>query len=118
MVTPYPQKVSERGKTFLEGNGFTVVDMKGLGLENFSEIARQRPQVIYDLAKKADHRDADGIFISCTDFRALEVVELLEKDLRKPVVSANQASLWLALRQLNINEAIQGYGMLLRSGSN
>jgi len=118
VVTPYPQEVSERGRIFLEGNGFTVVDMKWLGLENFSEIAKQEPEVIYDFARKADNKDADGIFISCTDFRALDVVELLEKDIGKPVVSSTQASLWLALKQLNINESIKGYGVLLRRGAN
>jgi maleate isomerase len=113
MVTPYPQEINERGKVFLEGNGFKVVDEEGLNLEAFSEFARQEPQVIYDLARKADKRDADAIFISCTEFRSLDVIEVLEKDLRKPVISANQASLWLALKKLEINESIKGYGTLL-----
>lgn len=113
VATPYIERGNEQEKMFLEGNGFKVVDIKGLGLETFGEYARQGPQVIYDLAKKVNKKDADGIFISCADFRALDVIEVLERDLRKPVVSSNQISIWLSLKKLNISESIKGYGILL-----
>jgi len=113
LVTPYPRRISEKGKTFLEGNGFRVVEMRGLELERFSQIGRQSPKIIYDLAKEADKKDADGIFISCTELGALDVIEALEREIGKPVVTCNQASVWLALRKLNIDTAIKGYGMLL-----
>ena len=114
VATPYIERGNEQERIFLEGNGFKVVDIKGLGLEAFGEYARQEPHVIYDLVKKLDQVGADGIFISCTDFRALDVIEILEKDLRKPIVSSNQASLWLSLKKLGLNERIKGYGVLLR----
>lgn len=114
VATPYIEQGNQQEKFFLEGNGFKVVDIKGLGLEGFGEYARQEPQTIYDLVKKLDKGGADGIFISCTDFRALDVIEILEKDLRKPITSSNQASLWLSLRKLGLNETIKGYGTLLR----
>lgn len=114
VATPYIEEGNRQEKIFLEGNGFKVVDIRGLGLEVFGEYARQEPQVIYDLVRKLDKNGADGVFISCTDFRALDVIEILEKDLRKPITSSNQASLWLSLRKLGLNETIKGYGALLR----
>jgi maleate isomerase len=113
VATPYIDKGNEQERMFLEGNGFRVVDISGLGIEAFGEFARQEPRIIYDLAKKADDRGADGVFISCTDFRALDVIEILEEELGKPVVSSNQASLWLTLKKLKIKAPIKGYGMLL-----
>jgi maleate isomerase len=114
VATPYVETGNEQERIFLEGNGFKVVNIKGLGLETFGEYARQEPQVVYDLVKKLDKDAPDGIFISCTDFRALDVIEILEKDLRKPLISSNQASLWLSLKKLGLNETIKGYGALLR----
>lgn len=45
----------------------------------------------------------------------LEVVELLERDLGKPVYSANQASLWQAFEVLGVHPGIKHHGSLLRA---
>jgi len=114
VATPYIEKGNEQERRFLEGNGFRVVDIKGLGIDTFGEYARQDPQVIYDLAKETDRRDADGIFISCADLRALDVIDALEQDLKKPVISSNLASIWLSLKKLGLEQKINGYGVLLK----
>lgn len=59
--------------------------------------------------------DVNGVFISCTNFRTLKVLDRLEADLGKPVVSSNQATLWAVLRMLRIGLRISGYGILLES---
>ena len=43
-----------------------------------------------------------------------DLIEKLEYDLGKPVVTSNQASLWHTFRIANVREPIQGYGRLLR----
>jgi maleate isomerase len=113
VATPYIEKGNEQERSFLEGVGFRVVDIKGLGIDTFGDYARQGPQVIYSLAREVDKKDADGIFISCADFRALDVIDVLEKDLKKPVVSSNQASIWLTLRKIGVQEKIKRHGLLL-----
>ena len=40
---------------------------------------------------------ADAYFLSCTNIRALPVIETLEAELGAPVISSNQAMLWRAL---------------------
>jgi len=45
---------------------------------------------------------ADGILIVATNFRTLEVLRFLEEELRKPVVSSNQALMWCAHQMLRI----------------
>ncbi len=44
----------------------------------------------------------------------MAVLETLERDLGKPVISSNQASLWQALRMAGVREAIPCFGRLLR----
>jgi maleate isomerase len=58
---------------------------------------------------------ADGVLIAGTGFRCVAILEALEQDLGRPVVSANQASLWHCLRSAGVRAAVDGYGSLLRT---
>ena len=59
--------------------------------------------------------DADGVLIAGTGFRCVAILDALEQDLGRPVVSANQASLWHCLRTAGVRTAVAGYGSLLRT---
>lgn len=110
IVTPYPDEINARLRTFMQDSGFEVVALKGLGL--YSEIYNQPAGAAYQLAKEADSRRADAIFISCTNFRSVEVLPILEQDLGKPVVSANQVTVWDLLRLANVRPDNENYGQL------
>lgn len=56
--------------------------------------------------------DADGILIAGTGFRCVAILDALERELQRPVISANQASLWHCLRLAGIRSDISGYGNL------
>ena len=58
--------------------------------------------------------EADGVLIGGTGFRCVGILEALERDLKRPVISANQASLWHCLRRSGVHTAVEGYGSLLR----
>lgn len=110
VVTPYPDEINARLKIFLEDSGFHVVALKGLGL--YREIYNQPAGDAYRLAREADNIAADAIFISCTNFRSVEVLKVLEQDLGKPVVSANQVTVWDLLRLAGVNPVNEKYGKL------
>jgi maleate isomerase len=114
VATPYIEELNEREKRFLEENGFKVIKIKGLGIVKNTEIGKQPPWVAYRLALEvARGSDADVLFISCTNFRTLEVINYLEETLQIPVISSNTSTAWLALRTLGIRDSIN-YGKLLR----
>jgi maleate isomerase len=54
------------------------------------------------------------MFISCVAFHTIEVIEKLEEELNKPVITSNQATMWLLLRLAHIDDEIKGYGKLLQ----
>lgn len=83
VATPYIDEVNKKEEEFLRDSGFNVVSMIGLGIESNIEIGRQAPEVAYRLGRAADHRDAEALFISCTNFRTFEILEALEMDLGK-----------------------------------
>lgn len=58
--------------------------------------------------------DADGVLIAGTGFRCVGICEALEKALDRPVITANQASLWRCLRMAGVNDKVSGYGRLLK----
>lgn len=110
VVTPYPDEVNERFQAFLEESGFQVVAFKGLGLNR--GIYNQPAGAAYRLAMEADRGDADAVFISCTNFRSAEILQVLEQDLGKPVVTANQATMWDLLRLAGVRAGDERYGRL------
>src|SRR4030042_3775786 len=112
MATPYPLNVNEIEKKFLEDNGFNVLKCDGMDLTDNNILAHLTPNVLYRMAKKVDGPEAGGVFISCTGLDALDVIEPLEQDLGKPVVTSNQASYWLAFKMARVSEPIHGYGRL------
>jgi maleate isomerase len=44
----------------------------------------------------ADTSDSEGLVISCTNLATIDAIDILEKTLGKPVVTANQATVWHA----------------------
>jgi maleate isomerase len=112
VLAPYVDEVVQKLGEFLKENGFDVPKIKGLGLDADLKIALVSPEDIYRHAKSVFVPEAEGLFISCTTFRASDVIEVLERDLGVPVVTANQATLWNMLRMAGIKEKIDGYGQL------
>lgn len=112
VITPYTDEINQREREFLEANDFEVLDIRGLGIEDNTQIGKLEPYEAYRLAKATFVEEADAIFISCTNLRTFEVIEPLEEDLGIPVVTSNQASLWLALRQMDVMERIPWLGKL------
>jgi maleate isomerase len=113
VATPYTQEINDLESRFLKANGFDVLKIVGLNLTRNLEIGLQAPQVAYGQAKKAYLPNADGIFISCTNFRTIEIIARLEDELGQPVVSSNTATAWKVRSALGVEKRIEGYGQLL-----
>jgi maleate isomerase len=123
VVTPYPEEINKLEKIFFEENGFTITRIGGydfsrkiegypLKSSTLTAIGLQEPYVAYVLGKMLDSPDADGIFISCTCFRTLEIIQMLEEDLKKPVVTSNKATMVAILKSVGIRSGLKGYGKL------
>ena len=77
------------------------------------DIGKLTPEAAYMLGKSVDNQRAECVFISCTNFRTAEIIEDLEQDIGKPVVSSNQATIWDALRKVGVRESVKGFGQLM-----
>jgi maleate isomerase len=110
--TPYPESISRQGKLYWEAAGFEIAGYHRL--EDVKDIYAENEERAYLLARQADVTGADAILLSGTGLPTVAVLETLERDLGKPVISSNQASLWQALRVAGVRETIPGFGRLLR----
>jgi maleate isomerase len=84
-------------------------DLYRLGMGFTQEIEPLREQILASCPATAD-----GVLIAGTGFRCVAIIEALEQTLQRPVVTANQASLWHCLRRAGVPTKIDGYGRLLR----
>jgi maleate isomerase len=114
VATPYLDEVNNLLHNYFIQIGLEILRIKGLQIEEPIAISNQVPEIVYGLAREVDTPEAEGIFISCADFATGRVVEDLEKELKKPIVAAIQASFWHALKLARVSGAIEGFGMLLR----
>lgn len=114
LATPYPQDVSLAEARFLSDNGFKVVAHDCLGRSG-AGVRPTRFDEIVELVKRVDVPAAEAIFVSCTDLRALEVVDQLEAITGKPVLTSNQVTFWALLSALGDQAAIAGFGRLLKA---
>jgi maleate isomerase len=98
--TPYEPWLNACEVKFFEGNGLRVLGERGLGVPNPSDCQAVTSAEIIELARDIDSSDAQAIVLSCANFRAWDVVDAIEEELGKPVVTSNQAILWHMLQRI------------------
>ena len=113
-MTPYVQLTNERLKHFLKEHGIDVMKLGTFDMLDMFDHAKILPEEIYRKVKETTTDDTEAVFIACTQLRALEVVDMLERDLGKPVYSAVQASAWQAFEAMGVDPGIKNRGSLLR----
>lgn len=60
----------------------------------------------------ADRPDSQAIFVSCTNLRTYDIVAPLEQMLGKPILTANQLTMWACLGRMEL--PMMGPGRWLR----
>jgi hypothetical protein len=113
-ATPYGADLTEMGRAHLLAHGFDVVGTARLeGVRNIYEETEARA---YAVGRQADRPEAEAVFLSGTGMPTLGMLAALEADLGKPVLSANAAMMWHALRVAGVRASCAGYGRLLGGG--
>jgi maleate cis-trans isomerase len=118
VATPYPEWNNQRLRAYLAAQGFEVLNLEAeptAAKAGNQGINDQDPSVIVDFASRACRPEADALLCSCTAWRSVEAVAEIERRIGKPVVTSNQASIWMTLRRLHHTEPISGFGRLLQS---
>ena len=111
LASPYAPWLNERLKQYLTADGFEVLAMQGLSTEAHSTITRER---ILALVDEVVRPDTQAIFISCSNFRTLDIIASVEQQYGLPVVTSNAAMMWAMLRLMNDKRDVPGAGRLFK----
>jgi maleate isomerase len=94
VFTPYLEDLTSSVARCVEQAGYAIAKVKGMGIRENLEIGRVTPaEIIRFVESQMEGTTADCIFLSCTNWRALEATEPLRQKLGIPVVSSNQAAM-------------------------
>jgi maleate isomerase len=113
---PYRTEVTAKLQRFLEHSlehsGFNVVATQSLGLTTEWEIGNSLPSRWAELAMQVNHPAAEAIVLACSGIRTASILEPLERELGKPVISASAATVWHSLRLAGVTTRVRGRGAL------
>lgn len=113
LVTPYPVDVTLEMQANLQAAGFETTAVATFQESDDFTVARISPDSILQAVTHIGARDeCDGVFVSCTSLRALQVIEQAEKTIRKPVISSNQALAWHMMRLAGLTDPVPQAGRL------
>ncbi|MFF9769817.1 aspartate/glutamate racemase family protein [Streptomyces sp. NPDC053086] len=111
LVTPYTVSVTRALEEYVAAAGVRVTGCAYMGLTR--HIWRVPYRDVVAMARRAARPGtADALFLSCTNLPTYDVIPQLEAELRMPVISANQVTMWAALRRLG-TRAVGPYQALL-----
>ena len=114
VVTPYVELTNERLRHFLRAHDIEVVTLGTFDMLDMFDHAKIEPGEIYRKVREITTPKSEAVFVACTQLRAMEVLDNLERDLGKPVYSAIQATAWQAYRAMGIDPGVTDCGSLLR----
>lgn len=98
VAATYPDELSNAFRTFLETGGFDVVHMGCLGVWTGDESALIEREEVLRFARANDHPDAEAVLIPDTALHTAGFLPELEAAVGKTVLTANQVTMWEALR--------------------
>lgn len=116
VLSPHIDALNARLCAYLKASGFSVAAMVGLNLS--CDIEAVEPAETREIVESQVERpDADAIFISCTGMRTAEIIGDMEASLGKPVVTANQATIWRLARLAGGSTTTPAPGCLLAASA-
>lgn len=93
LFTVYTADVVARQVSFLEENGFSVVETRTLPLVSAADKRSMTEDRLLDEVAKMQISKADAVFISCTNIPSFGALTPLQDKLGVPVLSSNSALL-------------------------
>ena len=115
VLTPYPKDVNLTVFNYLISNKIQIDSFSSFNLSYDSEIAQVSLDSIMDGISNINLKKVDGLFVSCTALKIMDILEDVEKKFNTTVISSNQAIIWDCLRLIDIDTNIPGYGKLFKN---
>jgi maleate isomerase len=94
VFTPYMEDLTNSIASSLAEAGYPPVRAVGMGIRANLEIGRVPPsRVVSFVEARLDGCSPDCVFLSCTNWQAIQAIEPLQQKLGIPVITSNQAAI-------------------------
>ncbi|MPZ65469.1 MAG: maleate cis-trans isomerase [Pseudonocardiaceae bacterium] len=117
VAATYPGDVAERFVEFLGHAGIDVVRLSSRGIVTAAEVGTLGRDDVLDFAEANDHPDADVVLMPDTALHTVGWLDDLELRVGKPVLTANQVSIWQGLRLAGTGLRRPGLGTLFEGAA-
>ncbi|MFW6642053.1 arylmalonate decarboxylase [Nocardiopsis algeriensis] len=114
VITPYQPIADEQVRRYFTEIGYDVAAVHGLRCSSATSIAHVTPDELEQAFRTVDGEDVDVLVQAGTNLPVVGLADRLERELGKPVIAINSATVWHALRTRGIDDKIMGAGRLLR----
>jgi maleate isomerase len=114
VMTPFNAETDAIVQANFEAAGFSVASIKGAEAPTLPAICETPLSTVQSLAAQLAESDAELIAQVGTALPVVGLLEELEQATGKTIIACNAAVYWQALRAAGINDAVPGYGKLLR----
>jgi len=114
IVSPYSEVVNQRAAHYFRTrHGLDTVALEGFGATDAYAIGQLGPENARDAFARIDRPEIEAFVVPGGNFPTMPSIAGWEREVRKPVVTTNQASFWAVLRAFASAEGFPGFGRLL-----
>ena len=117
IAATYPEDVAAMFRQLLLDTGVATVQMGALGIITGVEVGLVGRDRVLAHARRYDHPDAEAVLLPDTALHTVDFLDDLEAAVGKTVLTANQVTVWQALRLAGHTAPQAGLGRLFREGA-
>jgi maleate cis-trans isomerase len=112
VAASYPEDVATHFVQFLAHGGSEVLQLHSHGIYTAAEVGLLKLDQVIEMVRGADLPEAEAILVPDTAMHSLGWIEDLERAVGKPVLTANQVTVWEGLRIAHAATSLPGLGRL------
>lgn len=117
VAASYPEDVAVHFVEFLRRGGADIVSFGAHDIYTAAEVGLLEKAAVLDMVRSADVPEAQAILVPDTAMHSLLWLDDLEAAVGKPVLTANQVTVWEGLRIAEKSRALPGLGSLFARAS-
>jgi maleate isomerase len=115
LVSPYTDDVQRRIIANYAGIGIECIGEQHLGISVNFEFGEVEPDTLRALLREAARQCPDALTTLCTNLRAAQLVDELERELDIPIYDSVATVVWKALKTIDVDpRELKGWGRLFR----
>lgn len=115
VAASYPDELADHFRRYLGEAGLSVPRFRTHGIPTAGAAGLLERDHVLSMVRSADTAEAEAVLLPDTALHSLLWIEELEAELGKPVLTANQVTVWEGMRIAGVSApALPGLGQLFR----